>query len=69
MTPWTVKQQTLYIKGDLKLTFRKHGQGPMLDVEHHGHKYTASFDPTGEIRSVRPVGVSNAVIDIPPFSK
>lgn len=69
MKPWTVKQQTIYIKGDLKLTFRKTARGPMLDVEHHGHKYVASFDPTGEIRSVRPVSVSNGAIDIPPFLK
>lgn len=69
MTPWTVKQQTIYIKGDLKLTFRKHGSGSILDVDHRGHKYVAAFDATGDIRSVRPVGDSGGVVDIPAFLK
>ncbi len=56
MTPWTIQQQTLFVRGNLRLTFRKHGVSTLLDVDTAGFKYTVSFDPTGYVKSVRPHG-------------
>ena len=58
MTPWTIQQQTLFVRGNLRLTFRKHRGGyTILDVDMDGHRYMVSFDPTGDVKSVRPIAV------------
>ena len=54
MTPWTIRQQKVYVRGDLSLEFKRSGSHYLVDVaEADGGVRRITFGPGGEVHSVR----------------
>lgn len=59
MAEWTIKQQTIYVRGDLKLVFKRNGAPStdrvghtfVLDVVDRNRSYRVRFTPDGEVMS------------------